>query len=267
MSLHRSKSKAARQVSSRITSLEIRSRSNALPVKSLIYAISHALNDPNIKREVSNNGISHRASTLSRHISRLCRISDALCRAGVVNPDAMYSTLRAATTSYVNFFYSMKQSTLNGFIEQFYLTDVCRRVRPENNLLVMPALMATKKDNRRKVSAHILNNLYRMPINFVYKNSKAAMHVELLEQSLSAKSISDSDLDRFSDSLKRLDLLVESIKNGNVNPTADEDVKEHFIDLIVNMSHGSDIGIADFINEKLSQNTTGIDSAKRIIRK
>ncbi len=249
------------------TSLEIRSRANALPVKSLIYAITHAVSDPSIEDDAKNDGISRRVQLLSRHLNNLTRIADLLNRSGTIRPEALYGTISSAATSYVNLFYAMRHSTRSSFIARCYTGSACKRIKPENNLLVMPAVMATRKEKRNKVSDNIIGSLYSMPLRFVYKHSKAAMHVELLQKAIAVKSISDSTLRRFSSSLKKIDALIGAIENGAVDPTNDELLKELFIDEIVEFSNSEDLTLADFLSEKLLTNSVNFRIARRIIRK
>ena len=265
--MQKTKPQALRTSIPKSTSIEIRAKANMLPIKSLIYALSHVIADPSVQSDARNDGIGRRVQMLSRHVSNLGRIANVLSRSGIVRPEMLYRTISSATTSYVNLFYAMKHGCRSSFIERCYTDGTCGRVRPDSNILVMPALMATRKEKRNKVSSNIIRHLYSMPMKVVYRSSKSAMHVELLEQALSVKSISDSALRRFSASLKKMDALIGAIEAGAIDPGSDEQLKELFIDEIVELSLSEDIRLAEYVSEKLSTNSVNYKVARRIMRK
>ena len=244
MSVQKSKSKTLRSTIPRATSLEIRAKANALPLKSLIYALSHTVANPIIENDAKNDGIGRRVQMLSRHIANLNRMADVLSRSGIVRADVMYREMASAATSYVNLFYAMRHSSRTGYIARCYTDGTCSRVKPENTMLVMPALMATKREKRNRVASTLTRHLYSMPLRVVYRTSKAAMHVELLEQAMSVKHVPDSALRRFSSSLKKMDALIHAIENGAIDPQSDERLKELFIDEIVELSQRDDLMMA-----------------------
>ncbi len=246
---------------------EIRSRANALPLKSMMYAISHAMADPTIKADAASGNTKRRVSVLSRHLSTLDRLVLYLGNSSEIGPSQAYGTITSAAHSYVNLFYSMKPSSRNAYIERHSNGALSKRIKPENNLLVLPAIMASRKERRSSVHSAIVRNLHAMPLRFLYNKTKAAMRVELLEQAMGIKGARESALAGFSASMKNIEALLDGIAGGDIKPESDERAKDMFVNHIVDMSESEEMGISEYICEKLSTSNVSFKIARRIIRK
>lgn len=246
---------------------EIRSKANALPLKSMMYAISHALSDPTVKQVAASGNTKRRASVLSRHLSSLDRLVLYLGNSSDIDPNQMYGTITSAAHSYVNLFYSMKPSSRNAYIEEHSSSALSKRIKPENNLLVLPAIMASRRARRSSVHSIIVRNLHAMPLRFLYSKTKAAMRVELLEQAMGIKGARESALAGFSASMKNIEALLDGMADGEMNPASDERAKDMFVNHIVDISESEEMRIAEYISEKLSTSNVSFKIARRIIRK
>ncbi len=248
---------------SRNVSASIKCGANLLPVKGLIYALSHA-RAKCVKRGKENSSIN--VYKLARYIKELTDMARDLQRYQDVNPDILYRKLRGATIAYVNFFYA-----LNDEEREVYLTTcngiTHKKIEREQNLLLIPAIMATKREPKAHVSKFLVNNIYKVPFRVLYHASKAAMHIELLEQAMGIKNAPDHLMKRFSGALSEIDTRMSAIEDGGIDPQMDEALKQRFIDEAVKLSEAADMRIADFISEKVSPNAINERTALRIARK
>ncbi len=245
---------------------EIRARANMLPMKSMLYAISHALSDPAIKAE-TGAAARRRIGVLSRHHTSLSRMVLYLGNLSEINPSQQYGAIASAAHSYVNLFYSMNHRRVQDYVQRHSGSSISKRVKPENNLLLLPAISATKGTRRSTVHTTITRNLYAMPLRFLYDKTKSAMRLELFQQAVGVKSAKESALAGFSATMKNIEALLNGIGSGEINPQSDERAKEMFVNHISDISEAEEMGLSEYISEKLATNNVSFKIARRIIRK
>ena len=236
-------------------------------MKGLIYAISHAISDPSVKADAKAGNSGRRVNGLSKHFSRLYLLASGYDCKGGTDLSEMLGTITATARSYVNLFYSIRQSNRSAYIERHANGAVGRGVPPESNLLIMPAMMANGGVRRSVAYSAVIHGLYSMPARFLYEKSNVAMKVELLQQGMGIKGTKDTALSRLSLSMNQMQSLIERISGGEINPEADEMVKELFVNEIVAISESEDMSLAEFINDKLSNGSISFRTALRMVRK
>ncbi len=245
---------------SRGKSLEIRCRANTLPLKSLLYIIAYAIKYA-VKPKNSNASLySHRLASQMREISAL---SDTM-KAQDVNPDIHSRNIKSAINTYVELFYAISKEEREEYINTF---NKGRRTKvfPGRNLLLIPALMAELKQSKEEVSRDLYCFLYKMPFNVLRDSSKMALHVALLEQNMAIRAVSSDTVEKFSKSMSTLESRINEIKEGNISPHEDEDVKADFIEKAMEFS--TDINIIDLISEKVGTESTMRTRMYRIMRR
>lgn len=250
---------------SRTLSLAIRCGANLLPVKGLLYAMAHASSS----RHVTNSSKASGAGTvrkMSKTAKELAGLATDLQKMREVTGSDLYRQIKGATTAYVDLFYSMDTKE-----RDMYLTSCFRhhskKITDEQNLLLIPAIMASRGEPKSSVTTFLTNAIYRIPFRVLYHSSKAAVHIELLEEAMGIKNSPDKAMQRFSEHLSRMDMRMQAIEDGTIRPEGDEALKEEFTNEAVLLSQSTDMKIADFISEKIMPNAFTDRLAKRIIRK
>ncbi len=256
--------KPSQRLSTKVRVTTIRCGANLLPVKGLIYALLHAKANEHIKRTKdprARAGIQR----LSRHIGELNKMSDDLQHMKDVDPMILYRSIKLAIAAYVNLFYNLTENERNNYLERCD-GHTLKRIDREQNLLLLPAIMAERGEPKPSVAAFLVNNIYRIPFRVLYHASKASMHIELLEQAMGIKSAPAGLMKQFSDTLHEICDRMEDISDGVVDPQADEELKQRFIEEAVKLSDTADMRIADFITEKIMPNAFSEKVARKMVR-
>lgn len=253
-------------ISFRADPIQMRRRANLLPIKSMLYAISHALSDPSIKADARHENTRRRISGLSKHFSRLFLLASDYGTEEQMSPPRMFGAITSAVHSYVNLFYALRPAGRESYIGR-HSDGIGRRVSPENNLLIMPAIMAQRGERRSLAYSTIARSLYSMPARFLYDKSRAAMKVEALEHGMGIKSAREAALSRLSLSMSQVESLIHRIGDGSISPEADEMIKELFVNEIVAVSESEDMSLAEFVSEKLTNGNISFKVAHRLRRK
>ncbi|MCL4379131.1 MAG: hypothetical protein M1160_03010 [Candidatus Marsarchaeota archaeon] len=260
------KSKARASISDfRADPARIRRLANMLPIKGLLYAISHAIGDPEVKAASRDDATKRRVSGLSKHMPKLYLLASGY-NDERDDPSELLSTITSATRSYVNLFYAMQGHHRLAYIER-HSKSIGRRVKPESNLLMMPAIMAQNRERRSQAYSSIIKGLYSMPARFLYTKSNAALKVELLQQGMGLKGAKDSALSRLSFSMGQIQALIGRIANGDINPENDEMAKALFVNEIVAVSEAEGMSMAEFLSDRLSNGSISFRTALRMVRK
>jgi hypothetical protein len=250
---------------SKTLSLAIRCGANLLPVKGLLYAMSHAKSSRHVTGS-SKATAAESVKKMSKYMKELSEFATGLQTMHDVSGSELYKQIKTATTSYVDLFYNMDTKE-----RDLYLTSCVghhgKKITNEQNLLLIPAIMASRGEPKSNVTSFLVNSIYRIPFRVLYHSSKAAMHIELLEQAMGIKSSPDKAMEKFSDALTKVDMRMQAIEDGTIRPEGDETLKEEFTTEAVLLSQTSDMKIADFISEKIMPNAFTDRIARRIIRK
>ncbi|MFI5412488.1 MAG: hypothetical protein ACHQX1_01200 [Candidatus Micrarchaeales archaeon] len=250
---------------SKTLSLAIRCGANLLPVKGLLYAMAHAKSSRHVTGS-SKSGAAETQRKLAKYMKELATLATDLQSMKEVSGSELYRHIRLATISYVDLFYS-----LEGKERDLYLTSCVghhgKKIENENNLLLIPAIMASRGEPKSHVTSFLVNNIYKIPFRVLYHSSKAAIHIELLQQAMGLKNAPDSIMKRFSETLTGVESIMQSIEEGEIKPEEDEVMKQDFVEEAVTLSQSTDMKIADFISEKIMPNAFTDRMAKKIIRK
>lgn len=253
-----------------------------LPLKSLLFATAYA-NKHAIKHRNSN--ISLYSGRLNSQISRISSIINVLNAhskgqkhhqqfhgepqspgSDPDDPDMHSKSIETATNTYVDLFYSVGKEERKSYIESFNSARKTK-IKPERNLLVLPALMAELKMPKAEVSSAIFRSLYKMPFKILHESSKAALHVALFEQNIAIRTIPYGTVESFSKSMQMLETKIKDVENGVIQPQEDEDTKANFIDEAAKFSKDTEINIVDIISEKVGTENAMLTRLNRIMRR
>ncbi|MCL5430368.1 MAG: hypothetical protein M1504_02730 [Candidatus Marsarchaeota archaeon] len=263
--MQKQKSRGERRKASIITLVSaIRCGANLIPVKGLIYALSHAKANRHVAGS-TRKAVKESVKNLNKSMKDLTTMSDDLRSMKDVTGVELNECIRSATASYVELFYALSIDERKQYLESSH--SYTKRVPREENLLLIPALMASKGEPKDNIIDFLSSNIYKMPFRVLYHASKAAVHIELLEQSMGIKSAPEPLLNGFSKALNNISDCMNQIEEGNVRPEYDEAIKYDFIEEAVTLSTTSDMKIADFISEKVMPSAFTERMARRIIRK
>ncbi len=261
----RQKQPQARHNRRKADSTSIRKGISRLPLKSLHYAISYLMLDPCSAKARSGTSEARRLATIARHKAAIESIlSDA---SDSHTKEAIHSKITSAANSYVGFFYSIDEAARKAFIDRADKSTMSDRIPKKNNLILIPAIMASRGERRSRAMAQLLRWLYSAPLVFLQKSSKTAMHIELLQQSIGLKDIADSSMKRLSLTMNQLDSAIERIMGGGFRFEEDSMLADIAVNEIVAISEAERLSIADFISEKLYASELYGDKAVRMIRK
>ena len=263
--MQRTKISISRHNAFKADPVQIRRRANLLPIKGMLYAISHAIADQSVKSDAKSGSSRRRINGISKHFSKLHFLASGYD--DDISPSEMLAILTSASRSYVNLFYSMKGSNRSSYIARHSNSPAGRSVSPERNLLLIPAIMASRRERRSLAYSTIIKGLYSMPARFLYNRAAAAMKLEAMQQGLGLKGAKDSALSRLSLSMSQMESMISRMLAGGANPESDEMIKELFVNEVVAISESEDMGLAEFISDKLSNGNISFRTALRMVRK
>jgi hypothetical protein len=246
-------------------STAIKCGANLLPVVTMIYSMQHAKKSSYIL-ETSNPIIRMSLQDMNEKIIMLKTTAKNLQKMKDIDDDELYKIIYNATTSYVNLFYHMSEDAIDNYIinSEGHIT---KNINRENNLLLIPAILAARGEPSSDVINFITNNVYKVPFKILYHSSKAALHIELLEQSMGIKTISIQTLNNLNLLLQQLEKRTKEIEEGNIRLDENTLLKEKFIESIIEISYGKDLNIPEFISEKIMPNAFIERTTKKLIRK
>jgi len=257
-------SRSRSRVIDRALTIEIKAKSNALPFKSLLYAMSHARAKIGIsKAQVTTLHL----KKLSQHERIMQEIAKGLDSNEEPDPNTLYKHIRGATANYVNLFYALTPEERADYIGKVSRMRLSKVIKPEENLLMIPAINAELKEQKSNVINTLANRLYRSSFKVLYDASKSALHVALLEQNMAIKSVPDSMLKSFSRIMSRMDEVVKSIDMGLIDAATFDQVKGEFVDDAVNFSAQTEIGLVSFISERINLDSVRMDKLYRMHRR
>jgi hypothetical protein len=245
-------------------SLEIRCRLNALTFKSLKYALSYALKYA-VKPRSSNTSLY--AQKLVSSMRDTDSILNSLKYLNEPDVNAHVASIEATLKTYVGLFYSMSSEERKRYINSFN-SGTITRIKPERNLLVIPALEAELKLLKSdEVSIGLFRLLYRIPLKVLHDSSKSALQVAKLQRNMAIKTVSYENVKRLSESIEKLEERLGAIEGGDIQPPDDEDVKDEFINNAAEFSKGLNINILEIIGERVGTESAIRTRMLRMMRK
>jgi hypothetical protein len=266
------------RLKSRGLSLEIRCRANVLPLKSLMYAIAHARK--NVCKPKSNASMyTHKLASQMRDLGNMINSLNASAMAkqqkpplpppelpGPDSPDNHSSSIESSINAYVDLFYAVTREERKSYMNLFN-TGKKTKIKPERNLLIIPALMAELKQPKEEVAKGLFYSLYKMPFKVLFDSSKSALHVALLEQNMAIRSVPFDTIENFSLSMGKLEGKMKAIQKGDIKPQEDEEIKADFIEKAVEFSKATEINIVDLIAERVGTEAATQTRMHRIMRR
>ncbi|MDE1810667.1 MAG: hypothetical protein KGH66_01335 [Candidatus Micrarchaeota archaeon] len=257
-------SRSRSRIIDKALTIGIKSRANSLPFKSLLYAMSHArLKMGNSKAQVTTLHL--KKLTQSQRI--IHEIAKGLDAQEDPDPSAIYKHIKGATAHYVNLFYALTSEERTEYIAKIGRMKLSREIRPEENLLLMPAINAELREQKSNVINTIANRLYRAPFKVLYDSSKSALHVALLERNMAIKSVPEQMLKNFSSIMSKMDEVIKSIDMGLIDATTFDEVKNEFVADAVNFSAQTEIGLVSVISERIDTDKVKMERLYKLHRK
>jgi len=215
----------------------------------------------------SKHGTEEALRKMSKQMKELALLASALQKMEARSGSELYKSIKLATMSYVDLFYSLDNKERDLYISNCAPGRGRRKIIDEQNLLLIPAIMASRGEPKSRVTTFLINGVYKIPFRVLYHASKAAVHIELLQQAMGLKGTPETSVRRFSDVLEKLSETMESIDNGDPRPEADENLKDKFVAEAVLLSQTTNMKIADFISERIMPNAFTDRIAKKVIRR
>ena len=256
------KTRAFNTVKSLFTVKEIRCRANLMPFRSLLYATSFAM----LKAPKRNGArtapaiamLSDSMKVLNIHATRLYEHSDP-------DPYSMADALKNGIGAYVDLFYAMNPEQVRNYMNVVGKSKF--RIRINNNLLYIPAMMSEIGEDAKIVKDALYNHIYAMPFKMLYSSSRAALSILLLERGMAVSEVSYDSINRFSAYVASMDARIQEISNGKINPISDEELKSEFISHAVSISEETDINVAEIISQKVRTDRHVMSELGGLVRK
>lgn len=242
---------------------EISCKANALPFKSMIYAISNVRNRVKVTQ---NSSAALYMQILSSQSKTLNLIADGLHQAIETDSDVLSKSIKASVSAYVNLFYSLSKRSRNSYLTSFNHASF-KSVRPERNLLLIPAIMADRGEPKRRVINGLYFGLYKAPFKAIYEPSKAALQIVSMEQRIGVKRPPKSLLDGFEKAVRGLDSRIKDIEEGTIKPKADQKIKDEFIEKALEFSKLTDSNLTESISERIETEKARLARLHRIKRR
>ena len=254
------------RLKSRGLSLEIRCKANLLSLKALFLALGTA--NKHIAK-LRNSNANLYANKLASHMRNLDILSYKLKSSYDIDPNFFSRDIESAIKTYVDMFYALSKDERKHYIESFskVVTKSRTKIKPERNMLLLPAMMAELKLPKDEVSSGLFHFLYKLPFAVLYDSSKSALRVALFEQNMAIRTVPYNTIEDFSSSLSKIEDRIKSIDNGSIKPLEDEDIKADFVAKALDFSKASEINIGDLISERVGTEAATLTRMHRIIRR
>ncbi len=230
----------------------------------MIYAISYARLSAKTKK--GSRASSYRRKLLA-HLNTLKALAKLLQSSIEVDSTLSYMNTRSAVNNYVNLFYSMSDNERSNYIGTASAHVLSSTIKPEKNLLLVPALMASAGKPKRTAISNIEIALYKKPFKLLYDASSSALQVMRFRQRTAIEHFPEAATADFTRSLAKLDSRIRSMEHGRINPESDESLKRAFIQSTIEFSTLHGAGALDAISEKLETRRVKSSRMRMLIRK
>ncbi|MGI0133379.1 MAG: hypothetical protein ACREBW_00260, partial [Candidatus Micrarchaeaceae archaeon] len=229
-----------------------------------IYALMHARHKA---MPLRSKGLEPQLNRMAAQVKLLNLVWKELYDYADPDPEMLYKNFRYSLNTYVNFFYAMPKEERKEYMSSISRMRTQKDIKPHENLLLIPALMAEKKEQRNNVTSWLGSAIYKAPFRALYDSSKTAMRIAMFKQDSAIKSASNTDLAAFSQVMARLDSRIKDIENGNISPIEDEALKSEFITEAIRFSDSTDVDLLDFISDRIDTRKVVVARATRMVRK
>ncbi|MCL4411497.1 hypothetical protein M1329_00990 [Candidatus Marsarchaeota archaeon] len=239
-------------------------RVNLLSIKSMLFAIDYALNEAPTMFAKEQERVERDKRRLARHMRALRTLADNHYASRHVSPTDSYRAIRTSITAYVNLFYDANPSELDVYIAKCKASGPGKRLKPEQNMLLIPALMASAGKPKSAAISMLLSGVYKKPFKALYDSSKASLHMEFFKRSIAIANAPKASLESFSQTLDRMSALIKNIDGQDIRPEDDDASKEEFMEQLLKLNDETGIDTMSLLEEKLMP----YESAnRRVIRK
>lgn len=242
---------AQRSRSDTLRARRVLSRVNLLSIKSMLFAIDYALKAAPTVFVREKEKVERDKRRLARHAKALHTLADSHYASHHVDPSESYRAIRTGITAYVNLFYDANPSELDLYIAECKVSGPGKRLRPEQNMLLIPALMASKGKPKSSAIAMLLSGVYSKPFKALYDSSKASLHMEFFKRSIAIANAPSASLDSFSQTLDRMSALIKSIDAQDIHPEEDDTSKEEFMEQLLKLNDETGVDTLSLLEEKL----------------
>ena len=200
---------------------------------------------------------------LSRRTAILESMSSSLLKGDQLGGQQLYSALKSSIASYVGLFYS-----LDGYERQSYLlfcdeVGIKGKEKPEDNMLLMPAIMSGTGVSRYSTFRNLLSEVYKKQFSKMCDYTSDGLRIDLFEQKASINEIPATVIRSITSGINEIVLRVRGIERGEINPMVDLQAAEGLINKIVEFSMRGKTCIAYYIEERVDMTR----SCHRMIRK
>jgi len=181
---------------------------------------------------------------------RLNRLSNSLHTEKYIDPEELYRELRLASIAYVNLFYGASQSDRNAFLSSCMSDGLGRRVNSENNLILLPSILAANEVPVGKASFSILAGLHKKSFMAIKQAMKSAASMELFRNS-SAIGSNSENIERINKSIYEIDGIISNMHGLMKNYEAIEAKKLELISEMCDIGESSGFPV-DSVIESIS---------------
>lgn len=242
---------------------EICCRVSLIPFQSMIYALAYVRLSAKTKR--GSRASLYRRKLLA-HLNTLKALAKLLQSSIEVDSTLSYMNTKSAVNNYVNLFYSMSDKERSNYIGTAS-AHVLGRVKPEKNLLLVPAMMASAGQPKRTAISNIEIALYKKPFKLLYDASSSALQVMRFRQRTAIERFPETATAEFTRNLAKLDSRIRAIEHGRINPENDESLKQAFILSAISFSTSHCAGALEAISERLETHNVKFAKMYKLIRK
>jgi hypothetical protein len=234
-----------------------------MPFQSMIYAISYVRLSAKTKK--GSRASSYRQKLLA-HLNTLKVLAKLLQSSIEVDSTLSYMNTKSAVNNYVNLFYSMSNKERSGYIGAAS-ARLLNGVKPENNLLLVPAMMASASKPKHTAISGIEIALYKKPFKLLYEASSSALQIMRFRQRTAIERSPEMATAEFSRSLAKLDSRIRAIEHGMINPESDESLKQEFIRSAIEFSASHGASALEVVSERLETRSVKSARMRKLIRK
>lgn len=240
------------------------SRVNLLSIKSVMFAITYAMKETPSIFTKNKEVMARDMRRLSRRLATLSAMAGQHYLDEKVEPARMHGVLKTSITAYVSLFYDANPSELDMYMAKCKASGAGRKLKPDQNMLLIPAMMASKDQPKSAAVNMLLAGVYKKPFKALYDSSKASLHMEFFKRSLAIANTTNQSLESFSKTLDRMSLLLKGIDAYDIHPEEDDAKKEEFMEQLLKLNDETGVDTLGLLEEKLMP----YESAnKRVMRK
>ena len=224
--------------------------SNLNSIKSILMAMQIAVKYAETVFS-ANSKNRNRLKRIRLYSLRLNKISDLLHTEKYIDPEVLYRELRLASIAYVNLFYGASKADREAFMSSCMSDGLNRRINSENNLILLPSILAANDVPVGKASFSILAGLHRKSFIAIKQAMKSAVSMELFRNSAAIGGSNSDNLERLNRSIYEIDGIIGNMHGLMKNYEAVEAKKLELINEMCEIGESSGFPV-DSVIESIS---------------